>query len=439
MQIKMFTENNINVVVGKASQKQHQPAQKPGGAFDTPQCKVTISKEGRKLSRQEQDKHVEKSAQSLKTEKMMLRQQEQSKQADETQNEYLNLIGEIDKIIKSMQNSNMAGEDSDTIKRKQQVIREMRDQKQKQIEENQRKAKEAQQMAMQSSEMQDEIDQKNRDLLVMLKSIEESEKTEEEREDGQSEESGDKKEKNISDMINNSAAQFAASSMKREMDVVGLINELQEEGLRNLAKADDIAQKAADESESLRELISDENMSDEEKREAVFRYGLKMAPKAHRELEILLGADYSEEEKKVALESYRFMVEKDSDVSYYRRRGMQMVKDAKECKSDHIAMNPLQGMVETKNSMIQSAVDAAFNEASQGKLDESSQELADEVKDLIDDRNDIDHVESEEEKDEEEKEIGELLNPTEEPEEAEENPKTPEEENVKEKIIVTQG
>jgi len=356
MRIKMVTQSSINVVVGKASQAKHQLAQTPGSAFNVPQCKVTISKEGRKLSRQEQDRHVEKSAQSLKVEKMMLRQQEQSKQADETQNEYLSLIEEIDKVIKSMQNSNMAGADDVTMEKKQQVIRQMREQKQKQLEENQKKAKEAQQMAMQTSEMQEEIDQNNRDLLVMLRSIEESEKAEEEREGDNAEESGSsggQSEKSISDIISNSATQFATFSMKREMSVVGMINGLQEEGLWNLAQADEIAQKAYAEAESLKELINDEDTTDEEKREAVISYGLKMAPKAHDDLVILLGSEYTKEEKEAALDRYRGMVKYDSDFSDYRRRGLQMVRDAKECRQKHIADNPLQGMEETAESMIQ--------------------------------------------------------------------------------------
>lgn len=440
MQVNMFTQNSINVVVGRASQEKRQLAQTPGSAFDVPQCKVTISKEGRKLSRQEQDRHVEKSAQSLKVEKMMLRQQEQSKQADETQSEYLSLIEEIDKVIKSMQNSNMAGADDVTMEKKQQVIRQMREQKQKQLEENQKKAKEAQQMAMQTSEMQEEIDQNNRDLLVMLRSIEESEKAKEEREGDNAEEgggsSGGQSEKSISDIISNSATQFATSSMKREMSVVGMINGLQEEGLWNLAQADEIAQKAYSEAESLKELINDEDTTDEEKREAVISYGLKMAPKAYDELVILLGSEYTKEEKEAALDRYRGMVKYDSDFSDYRRRGLQMVRDAKECRQKHIADNPLQGMEETAESMIQSAVDAAFNSATQGKLDETSQELEDEVKDLIDERNDIDQVEPEEEKDEEEeKEIGELLEPKEQPEQYEEDLKEGDEEQVN----VTQG
>lgn len=442
MQIQMVTQNNINVVVGRASQPKHQSAQMPGNAFDGPQCKVTISKEGRRLNEQSNGSSG-KSAQSLKAEKMMLRQQKQSEYADETQSEYLTLIEEIDKAIKSMQKANMPGEDLTTIEKKQSLIREMQDQKQKQMEANQKKAKEAQQMATQSSELQDEIDENNRDLLIMLKSIEASEKAEEEREGGSAEEGssdGGETQNSVSDMIHNSASRFVTSSMKRELGVVGSINALYEEGLQNLARADEIEQKASMESDSLKALLADETISDDEKREAVMSYGLKMAPKAQAELEILLGgAKYTQAEKEAALDRYQTLMKSDSDLADYRRRGLQMIKDAKECKSDHLAMNPLQGMEETRNSMIQSAVDAAFHEASQGKLDEASQELEDEVKDLIDERNDIDSVESEENQDEEEeKEIGELLelfDPEEQPEEDEKKL----EETAGEQVTVTQG
>ena len=52
MQIRMFTENSLNISVGRVSQAKQQSAQMLGGVFDGPQCKVTISKEGRKLSEQ---------------------------------------------------------------------------------------------------------------------------------------------------------------------------------------------------------------------------------------------------------------------------------------------------------------------------------------------------------------------------------------------------
>lgn len=442
MQIKMFTDNNMNVTFGKAVQEKRWHTQASNGPFDGPQCKVTISKEGRKLSEQSNG-HSEKSIQLLKAERMMRQEADEKELSEATQSEYYDLIKEIDKTIKSMRNSNMAGEDLETLQRKQDVMRAISDQKQKQQEENQKRAKEAQRMAMQSSEMQDEIDQGNRDLLVMLKSIEESEKAEEEREGGKSDGDGGtdtKKENSVSDTIADSATQFAASSRKRELDVVGIINQLSEDGYGYLARADEIAQNAYDESQSLVEFLKDESITKDEKKAAVISYASKMARDSTHDLEIILGENYTDDEKEEALERFRSAMVSNSDFSDYRRRGMQMIRDAKECKSEHIATNPLQGMEETRDSMIQSAVDAAFNEASQGKLDETSQELEEEVKDLIDERNDIDHVDPEEEKDEEEeKEIGELLNPKEDSENVEENPEKADEEKNEDKIIITQG
>ena len=78
-----------------------------------------------------------------------------------------------------------------------------------------------------------------------------------------------------------------------------------------------------------------------------------------------------------------------------------MIKDSQEGKLLHISNNPLQGIEETKNSMIQSAVDAAFNQATQGKLDETSKELEDTVKELIDERNDVDHVDEDKKEEDE--------------------------------------
>ena len=384
MQIKMYTENQLNVTVGGAPRMKNQSEQVSVGAFDGPQCRVTISKEGRKLSEQSKE-HTVRSARSLKAEKTMLRMQEQSGQADETKNEYLDLLEEINKTIKSLQSSCGAGEDKETIEKKQQVIRAMREQKQKQLEENQKKAKEAQQMAMQSSEAQDEIDQKNRELFIMLKSIEESEKTEEEEEkkSGKTEggnNSGVETENSVSDMIQNSATQFTVSSAKRELNVVGMIDALNEEGHAYLDKADEIVRNALDEAEDLKKLLADVDTTDTEKEEAVSRYSQKV------------------------MGSY-------TDLIAYRRRGLQMIKDSKECKINHIADNPLQGMEETRDSMMNSAVDAAINEATQGKLDEDSQELADAVEELIDKRNDVEHRKPEKEKTQEEEQelIGENL------------------------------
>ncbi len=411
MQIRMFMGNSVNVAFGRAVQEKRLSMQaQQGGIFDSPECEVTISKEGRKLSGQSDKQYTQKSAQSLKTEKMMQRQQKESEQPDETLSEYSDLLEEINKTIRSMQNSNMTDGDKEALKKRQQVINAIGDQKQKQVEENQKKAKEAQQMAMQSSKKQDEIDENNQDLYVMLKSIEESEKAEEEREGGKTQESGDsddKTENSVIDSIQNSASHFAASSMRREMNVSGMIDALQGEGYQYLARADEIARNAFSEAQSIEKLLQDENYTDAQKSEAVFIYGSKMGRDSSDDLDILLSKYRTDREKAEALEHYHMMMKRNSDFSDYRRNGMQLVRDAKDCESDHFAMNPLLGMEQTRDSMMQSAVDAAFNEASQGKLDETSQELEDKVKELIDERNDINHTKPEEDE-EKQKEIGEL-------------------------------
>lgn len=374
MQIRMFTENNMHVTAGKAAQIKKQQLHAVGDNFG-PQCRVTISREGRKLSEQS-GTHTAKSAQSLKAEKILLRQQEQAGQAEDTKNEYLDLLEEIEKTVKSLNGSFQARADDETAEKKAQVLRAMREQKQKQLEENQKKQKEAQQLAMQSSEVQDEIDQNNRDLLVMLKSLEEAEKDEEEEEKnggGSTEEgsAGAHTENSVSDVIQNAAVQFGASSARRELNVVGMIDALNADGHYYLDKADEIMRNILDESESIKELLADEGYTDAEKEETVMRF------------------------REMAMGGY-------GDLFDYRGRGLQMLQDARDARIQHIADNPLQGMEETKESMMQSAVDAAINEASQGKLDEASQALQDEVDELVDKRNDVDRVESDEGKEQEE-------------------------------------
>ncbi|MDE7266783.1 MAG: hypothetical protein K2N89_04890 [Lachnospiraceae bacterium] len=435
MQIRVFPENSIHVTAARAPQIKSQSAQVSGSVFGA-QCRVTISKEGRRLSEQS-NKQTARSAESIKAEKTMMRQQEKSEQLDKESDElidkYTELLKTINKTVKSLNNSNMSKPDEKTLEKKVQLLHEMSEQKQKQLEANQNQANYAQEMAMLSSKAQDEIDENNRDLFIMLKSIEESEKAEEEQENGgKVEEDGSndaKTENSVSDAIQNSATRFTVSSMKREMDVVGAIHALNEEGYDYISRANEIERNAFDETKSIKNLLADENYTNDEKKDAVFRYGAKLVgaykspisdkpdPDVIKDLEILVGDGYSDAEKEEALSRYRARM-RDADLGKYRNRGVQMIKDSKEGKLIHISDNPLQGMEETKDSMIQSAVDAAFNQATQGKLDETSEELEDAVKELIDERNDIDHVDADKkEEDEEQKEIGELLQPEEEEQE----------------------
>lgn len=383
MQIRIIPENSIHIAAGRVPQTKRSSAQVSGSVFGAP-CKVTISKEGRRLSAQSNEQTT-RSAQSLKAEKIMLRQQEQSAQLEGVKERYLAQLKELDKDMVSLSHSYPSGGDEEAALKKQQVLEAMRQQIQTQLEENRKKQEEAQQMAQQSFDARDEMDRKNRDLLVMLKSIEESEEAKEEEaakgsgkvERGSS--SGLGTENSVSDVIQNAATQFGVSSAKRELKVVDMIDGLSADGHHYLDKADEITRNVLTESQSLRELLDDENCTDEEKAEAMERY------------------------QKKAMEGRK-------EAENYRRRGLQMIRDSKECKIQHIADNPLKGVDETIESMMLSAIDAAFNEASKSKLDEASQELKDAVEKLIDERNDVTRVEPDEtEKDEEQKEIGDLL------------------------------
>lgn len=436
MQIRIVPENGIHMTAGRAPQIKSQSAHISGSVFGA-QCKVTISKEGRRLSEQS-NKQTARSADSIKAEKMMIRQQEQSEQldreSDELKDKYAELLKTINKTVKSLNNSNSSKPDEKTVQEKEQLFREIGDQKQKQLEANQNQANYAQEMAMQSSKAQDEIDENNRDLFIMLKSIEESEKAEEEQENGGKVEengsNGAKTENSVVDAIQNSAARFTASSVKRELDVVGSIQALNKEGHDYVSRANEIAGNAFDETDRIKTLWDNENYTDAEKKDAVFRYGAKLVgaydnpvsdepnPDAIEDLKILLSDDSTDKEKEEALSGYRARMSEFGDLGIYRNRGVQMIKDSKEAKLKHIADNPLLGMEETKDSMIQSTVDAVFNQATQGKLDETSEELEEAVKELIDERNDIDRVDADKkEEDEENKEIGELLQPEEEEQE----------------------
>lgn len=337
-------------------------------------CKVTISQEGRRRGKQ-QAGHTEQSAQSARTERMLLRRQEESEREQETRQGYIEELKEIDKTIKALNNSYNKEEDKYTVEKKQEVLRAMMSQKQLQMEENQRRAEEAQQMAMQFAKYQGEIDENNRDLLTLLKSIEETEKAEEEQEDGEVTGEGNGSTSDAQnaagDMIRSSAVQFTVSSVKREWDVEEALAGLGDEGHRLLDRANAVTRSIVGESDSIRAALGSGSLTDDAIAERI----------SH--LQDGLGFDYQ-------------------DVDISRRHGLQMIQDAQECKIRHLADDPLKGMSETKKSMMMSAVDAVYGEAVQGRLGEASRELEDEVEKLTDERNSVDRIRQDEEEYEEE-------------------------------------
>lgn len=355
MEIKAITVNAA-VMAPERNIQGNKPEEKTESSLFGPECRVTISREGKKLSRQrEEDEYYEKA-----------------------KNRYLEELSEIDDKINELNTSYEKKKGMDeTIERQQEVLRAMRNQKQYQMEENQRRAKEAQQMAaMQSGKYQEEIDENNREIRTLLKTIKEAEKAADQRENGRMEDDGNGgnsgAKNSAGDAIRNSAGQFAASSIRREQDVEKMIAGLNEEGHRYLDLADSITQAVLEENERVRRALGQEDITLEEMEELMTPVREKITSGIYVEVE------------------------------NYRGWGLQILQDALDCKLQHIADDPLRGMEEAEKSMMLSAKDAVFRGAMQGKLEEASGELEEEVKELIDERNRIDGVRSVEEKEKKE-------------------------------------
>lgn len=374
MQIKPITVNAVNTTVAQNVQRNGAPAQVYNNIF-TPQCKVTISKEGKKLSRQ-QSEQPQGSAQDAAVKRMMLRRNEESEQNEKITDGYREQLQDIEKQINSLNRSWSFNTkvDKETIEKEQQVLRSMRDQKQAQLEENQRRAQEARELAeMYSAKYQEDIDGNNRKLWTLLKTLEEAEKAEEEREGSVAEDhsgSGVPEAGNsVSDTIQNSAAQFAVASMRRDLNVKEGLEWLSDEGHQFVDLADTITKNILKESENIKAALEDENYTDDMRAELMDNFQEK------------------------AVLSY-------GEVKKYRNNGLHILREARDYKIQRIADNPLAGMQETKDSMMMSAADAVLGESRQSYLDEASKELEEQVQKLIDERNSLDKTQEEKEEDE---------------------------------------
>ncbi len=364
------------------------------------ECKVTISQEGKALSSlQQQAARTEKSAQSVKVERMMRRSQEEAERDKSTKEEYRAQLDEIDKKISTLNSSYNKKKDRDeTIGKQQEVLRAMRNLKEFQDEQSQRLEKEARQMAMQSAGYQDEIDENNRELLTLLKTMEEAEKTEEERESGGEAESGNGGSNaasgtanSTSDVIQNSAAHYIMSSAERECGVQEAITGLSDLGHYRLKLADTITQNVLDATKNIRAAMDDELYTDEQI-EDMMKLLVDGTTKPG------LAEEFRKRGWKIGMQlNY-------ADVEYSRGWGLQNLQDAQEVKIQHLGDNTARSAQETKNSMMLSAVDATLGEARQSGLDKASQELEKEVKKLVDERNDADNIRQDREEDEEEQE-----------------------------------
>ncbi len=341
-----------------------------------PGYEVSISEEGRKLLEGQTGEEAQKDAGSQGIQldegtRMLLRQLEEDQQAGKTRNGYYDELEELEKQIKVMNaaygsmNRSKAYNDplmKEVVKQQQLLQEEMQEQKDFQAEEALKRLKEAQQAAaMRTSRHQEEIDENNRDLVTLLKTVEEAKKAEEEQKDNSVEgedSSASGTENSASDAIHNSATGLMKSSLNHERGVEELSDMVSDGGHYFLSKADGIAQNLLKKSKLLKVAVQDES----------FTIG----------------------QLEEAMESFRSEVKTNCEEAYiFGSFGTQVLRDMRDVKLQRIADNPLQSMQQIKDGMMQAAADAAMGEARQSSINETSQELADEVEELIDERNGV--------------------------------------------------
>lgn len=395
MQIKTITVNAAGLAAAKQGISGHHSlaanqVQAENGSQFGPECRVTISQKGRSLSRQQtvQAETDAGNSQSVRGERKLLRQQEQMRLSKEIRDSCRENLNEIEKQIEGY-NTSYAGFDrskvssanlamiNETVEEREKLKAALEDQKQLQAEESQRLAKEARQMAMQSAGYQDEIDENNRELATLLKTMEEAEKAEEQREGGEGLETGgdagaSSAGNSVGDVINNSTAHFMSSSMNREWRVEEMMDNLEASGNWYVDTADSITRSVLQRCADIKAALDD--------------------PVA-----------FSDEQITEMMEDFQSGMGKSlKDVRDFRSFGLEILRDTRDIRLQHMANNPLRDLQRTKDGMEQSAAAAALGEARQGRLDEASQALAEEVKDLIDQRNDVDRTPTEDEEEKEE-------------------------------------
>ncbi len=399
MQIKAITVNAAGMTAAEQGMQGNRNQLQPESSMFGPECRVTISREGRSLSRQ-QKVQEETGAHSVKEERMLLRRQEEAELSKEIREGYRESLNEIDKQITDY-NSSYARFERDkviydaelmekTLEEQQELMQAMNSQKQFQMEEGQRRAKEAQQMAMESAQYKEQIDENNRDLLTLLRTVEESEKAADKRENGETgNNNGSQADIDMSDAANSmggiiqgSAVQLMTSSINRDEDVQELLETIEESAHWFINTADSITQNILQKSSEIRDSLDNESFTDQQ-----------IAEMMH-DLQDGIALNYD-------------------NVKNFRAFGIQVLRDVQEAKLQQMGASPLTDLQETKKSMMLSAADAALGEARHSGLDKTSQELAEEVRDLIDKRNDVDKIQQDKEKDNKEKEDDEGEHPDE--------------------------
>lgn len=400
MQIKAITVNVAGTMAAGPGIRERGDQVRPEGSLFGPECRVTISQEGRNLSglRTAQSEAGVRNDESVRKERALLRQQDEAELAAEIREGYREELNEIDEQIKALnasyasweeemrmdtdfQNSTLGDAMKETIKELKSLREAMQEQKDSQTEEAKRRMMEAQQMAMQQSvRCNEEINENNRNLVTLLRTIEEAEKAEERQSDEGTESGSDASGagNSVSDAIQSSALQFMMSSADREKGVEEMLESAGESGRSYFDAADVVTQSVLRKTEDIRAALDNETFTDEQMEEMMLKFREEMKS------------------------NYK-------DVKYSRSFGMDVLRNVRDARIQHAGDDPLKGAAEAKKSMMLSAADAALGEAGRSGIDKASGKLADEVQKLLDERNDIDRTPEEKKEEEEQEKLQEEL------------------------------
>lgn len=369
---------NFNMRVGNGNQPGLKVLKTSKGNVFGAQCKVTISREGRILS--EQMKAAEpKRFTAASTERLLLRQQ---KQDEMSKKEQADTLSEISGLMSSIKNSYDAGEDKETISNKQEALNLLFALKEQQERENKQRAEGAAGSAAGASKEQEEIDKKNADLYLLLKTLEEKDEEEHVDDTGAKSDTADAEDNqgSVGDQFQESASMLGASAAKRELAAKGMIDGMFDSGYGRLAQADAMMHEIQEELGLAAESLGKENLSEEERNQ--------------------LMSEHIARANNMMMSNYGEMMD-------LRRKGHQEIRDAKELELKHIAINPLDGVDRAKQTILDAGAAAALQEASQGTLDRASGELEKKVQEEIDKRNDVGAVSDQDEEQKKAEEIAE--------------------------------
>lgn len=180
------------------------------------------------------------------------------------------MLEEISSMMSDVQSSFSAGADEGTAAKKQEALQRLFDLKARQEEENKQQVENAADSAAAASKGQEEIDQKNADLYMMLKSFEEDD-GEGTGEGAADKPSGAAQEEKLgnAEQFDQTATMLGVSAARRELQATAVIDDLMNDGYDKIKQSYAMMHDVQKELALAQEAAGKDHLSEEERRELV--------------------------------------------------------------------------------------------------------------------------------------------------------------------------